>query len=354
MGCTPVTFERPDLLALAPVTVLILAMSVTSLWRRRQRLADAYGGVHTASRLTHTALGRYPALRLVCLIGAAIALTLGVAGPQTDEEEPLDPPAPVDLVVAVDVSLSMSANDVDGTRIGRAQRLLEQLTRTAPVDRMALSLFADWSYGLVPLTDDPGVVSFFAPWVVPHMVERRDQGTSLGGAVSQAGRALEARSRPEARRIILVVTDGEAHGQNGAVLDSIATSVRLGFSVWTAGIGTRAGAPLMAVGSDGTPGDAPLLDDRGSPVTAYYDEALLREMSDAGAGRFFDVSDDAGVRALLRALQDESGAAQGEEPGPTSPVPWLPLFVLPLLLWDAISDSGRRFSRHTYQVGDHG
>jgi len=82
-----VTFARPDLLTLAPVTGLLLVMSVTSHWRRRRRLARAYGGVHTATRLTQTALGHYPALRLAALLGAALTLTLGAAGLEQDGDE---------------------------------------------------------------------------------------------------------------------------------------------------------------------------------------------------------------------------------------------------------------------------
>lgn len=349
------TFARPDLLTLAPVTGLLLVMSVTSHWHRRRRLARAYGGVHTATRLTQTALGHYPALRLAALLGAALTLTLGAAGLEQDGDEVVETLAPVDLVVAVDVSLSMSAADIDGTRIGRARRLLEHLTQTPPVDRMALSLFADWSFGLVPLTDDPNVVNFFAPWLVPELIDRRDQGTSLATAVSQAARTLDARSRPDARRIILLVTDGEAHGRDAAILDSIAASVRQGISVWTAGIGTRDGAPLMAMGVDGSPGDTPLLDDAGAPVIASYDEALLRDMADAGNGRFYDVSNEAGARALVRDLRAVSGFVEGEGGGgPRPAMPWLALLALPLLLWDALSDSGRSFGRDSFQGADHG
>ena len=346
-------FARPELLTVAFMAALILALSVTSRWRRRRKLADAYGGVSTASRLSGEDLGRYPAARLACLIGAAVVLTFSAAGPARDDGEAVEPPPPVDLVVVVDLSLSMSATDVGEGRIARAKRVIEQLTSAAPFDRIALSLFADWPYGLVPLTDDPNVVDFFAPWVAPELVGRRDQGTSLATAVSQAARTLEARNRPDARQIILLMTDGEAHGQDDAILDSIAASVGQGFVVWTAGIGSPNGAPLMAAGADGLPGETPMRDDAGAPVIAHYDEALLRDMAAVGAGRFFDVSDQAGVRALLRGLQDVSGLVDREAPGPKSPTPWLPLLAFPLLLWDAVSDSGRRRGRAPFKGADH-
>ena len=84
---------------------------------------------------------------------------------------------------------------------------------------------------------------------------------------------------------------------------------------------------------------------------AGYEEVLLREMARVGGGTFHDVSDEAGTRALLRALRNLDGLADegGCEPG--SGVRWLPLIALLLLLWHATSDSGRRVGRAFLQIG---
>jgi len=340
-----VTFLRPDVLAVAPVAALLVSLALTAQWHRGRRLAEAYGGFRAARRLTRRALERYPWARLVCLLGAVLTVSVAAAGPDRDQGDAVEPGTPIDLVVAVDVSMSMSARDVNGTRIARATTLLEQLANALSAERIALSLFADWPYGLVPLTDDPEVVRFFLPSVAPELMNRRDQGTSVAAAVAHAGRVLEARSRPETRRIVLLVTDGETHGQNEAIMDSIAAAAANGTTVWTAGIGTRNGATLLAPVADGAPEEGtPLLDESGQPVVAGYDEALLREMASVGGGAFHDVSNEAGARALVRALRNLTGQAE-EERSENTPVPWLPLIALPLLLWDSVSDSGRRLAR---------
>ena len=158
--------------------------------------------------------------------------------------EVLDPGTPIDLIVVVDVSHSMSAADVAPTRIGRARELLAQILEERVADRVALSLFADWPFALVPLTDDPAIIDFFTPWVAPELVSMRDQGTSLASTVVHAVETWEERLREGSAPIVLIVSDGEAHGASEEVLASVNAAMDSGLRVWTAGVGTPEGAPL--------------------------------------------------------------------------------------------------------------
>lgn len=341
------TFIRPDLLAVAPVAVLLLALGVTLQWRRELRLVRAFGGTHAARHLIGRDFGRYPATRLACLTVAAITLTAGAAGPEREEGQMPAPRTPVDLVIAIDVSRSMSATDVDGGRIGRARELLARLTDVIPFDRMGLSLFADWPYRLVPLTYDPNIVRFFGPFVTTDLMAQRDRGTSIAAAVSHAYQTLAARKRPGSRPIILLVTDGEAHGDDDAILDSIRSTAARGATVWIAGVGTGPGAPLLTSAGALSPGvGTPFLDGAGNQVISGYEEDLLRTMAEAGNGNFYDISGNAGMRSLMTDLRDVSGIRETGGTGRSAPIPWLLFIALPLLLWDAIADSGR-FARRT-------
>jgi len=345
MGGPRVTFLRPDLLALAPVCVLLMCLSITAQWRKGRRLADAYGGLGPAARLTRTELGRFPVARVTSLVLAAIVLSGVAAGPERDRGDALQRARPTDLIAVVDVSLSMTAIDVEPSRIGRARATVDALAEALPADRIALSLFADWPYRLVPLTDDPDVLRFFTPWVVPDLMGDRDQGTSLASAVSHAHRTLEARAEGEADRIVLLITDGEAHDDAAAVLDSIREIAGRGTSVWTAGVGSAQGAPLFALDAEGVRSDGiPLLDGSGDPVVARYDEALLRDFADAGGGVFHDVGDANGVRALIRDLRSASGITDESQNGGGPSASWFILLAIGLLLLDMTADSGRRAS----------
>jgi Ca-activated chloride channel family protein len=333
-----VTFERPELLAIAPLVVLVVSLGVTGQWRRRLRLVDAYGGAVASARLSPRRLHVFPFTRLAALVIASVSLTLAAAGPEAPEPPPASE-RPIDLIVAVDVSLSMTAEDVAGSRARRATRVLADVMEALPSERIGVAIFADWPYTLVPVTHDLDVIRFFNETLGPDAVNDRDQGTGLGAVVTHARTALDARLRPDAEPAILLISDGEGFGE-AAVLDSVRVATSGGVRLWTAGIGTDAGATLIRPGS---PGDA-LLDETGTPVVARMNAPLLREMAEAGGGRYFDVTDEAGLRTMLDHLAGASRAEAPVEGGPGL-VFWLTLVALPLLLWEGTADSSRALAR---------
>lgn len=144
------------------------------------------------------------------------------------------------------------------------------------------------------------------------------------------------REREGSTPVLLLVSDGEVHGRDAALLDTVAAVSGDGLRVWTAGIGSADGAALFVPGSDG----APLLDDRGSPVVAAYDADLLRDVAARGGGVFHDVSDEGGIRDLIDDLADIRGTVQ--TPTVASLDPTVPLIAaaMLLLLLEALLDAG--------------
>lgn len=328
------TFERPDLIGLAPALCFVVALALLSQWRRGVRLVDAYGGPEAALRLAGRRLERFPAIRLIAgliAVGSLVAVTAGVA-PEGPKETPI---TPVDLLIAVDVSQSMTGTDVEPSRISWAQRLVEDVVEAGVTDRVALSVFADWSYRLVPLTDDGNVVNFFAPWLIPDLVNSRDQGTSLSVLIDDAVATWGERAQSDAISILLVVSDGESHDGAGAVIASTRAAVDAGIMVWAAGIGTAPGSPLTLTGST-----ALLLDGSGSPVVAGYDEGMLRQIADVGRGAFHEIDSENGIGALVSDLRTLSGRTDSAIEPTRDLTVWLILTGLLLLILDAFLDTG--------------
>ncbi|HSH76793.1 MAG TPA: VWA domain-containing protein, partial [Longimicrobiales bacterium] len=201
---------RPEWVLSAPLVAALLTIALLAQRRRLQRLARSYTDEATR-RLVPLDPGRFPTIRMACLLLASLAIGLAAAGPAPVAREPAEPPAPLDLAIAVDVSLSMTAPDVEPTRLGRAREIGAAVSEAIPSARVTLVVFADWPYTLVPPTDDPAVVQHFARSLAPDVVLERDQGTSLAGALLTARRALDARPRSRARRVVLVLSDGGAH-----------------------------------------------------------------------------------------------------------------------------------------------
>lgn len=332
------TFERPDLLIAIPIALVLATGAVLFQWQRGVRLVRAYGGPDSARRLLGRDLSHFPFVRL----GALLLLlgTLGAAGAGLRRGAIEDPPAlaPVDLIIAVDVSHSMTGTDVEPSRAGRARELVEAILESGVADRVALTLFADWPYGLVPLTDDPDVPAFFGPWITPELVTTRDQGTSLAALIGHSRTVWDERSREGSNPIVLIVSDGEAHGDDVAVLDSVAALTQAGIGVWTAGVGTSEGAPLFVPRSEG----AALLDGSGDQVVAEYAPELLEAMAEQAEGEFHDVSNDSGLDRVVDDLRREAGVGGMTPDMPPDPTAWLVLFGLALAIIDARLDTHRR------------
>lgn len=327
------TFLRPELLLVGPAAAALALLALLLQWRRLRGLARALDR-NAARRLVPRRLKAFPAVRMLCLTGACLALVAAAAEPRAPVVEPPEPAPPLDLAIAVDVSLSMSAADVAPTRIERAREVVDELTRTLDSARIVLVLFADWPYTLVPPTDDLEVVRYFARSLSADLVLDRDQGTSLSSALEHAHAALDARSRPGARRAILLVSDGGAHEPADDVLRAAAAAFREGVSVWTAGVGTSSGVALQTE-------SGPVLAASGAAAMATFDEELLRGVARAGGGAYASVNDDAGLSEIARGFMQTDARPTGPDDGARDAAFWLALLVVPLLLWEGALDAGR-------------
>ncbi|HSH74130.1 MAG TPA: VWA domain-containing protein, partial [Longimicrobiales bacterium] len=237
------TLLRPQLVVLAPLLALLLALALGLHWRRLRRLERAYDQA-AARRIFPVRLDRFPTGRLLSLLAAGLAIGLAAAGPVWEPPEPPEPPPPLDLAIAVDLSLSMAAEDAAPTRIARAREVIEELTEELPSARFSLVVFAAWPYTLLPPTHDLAVVRYFARSLRVEVVQERDRGSSLSGAFEVARSALESRETLGGPRAILLLTDGETFEDEGGVAEAAAAVAADGLEVWVGGLGSDNGAPL--------------------------------------------------------------------------------------------------------------
>ena len=203
-----------------------------------------------------------------------------------------------------------------------------------PEERLGLAVFADWPYPLLPMTDDPALVRFFAEPLTPDLIVQRDQGTSLASVIAHAREMLEARHRPEAQQVILLITDGEGHENETEVLDVASAAAAAGVRVWTAGVGTSGGSQLATLDPD----PLPVLGDDGEPVVSRLNEGLLRRIASAGEGGYRNVSGGIGLRSLLGVFRraNTESTPGGEAVGAAL---WLILLAIPLLFVEGRMDA---------------
>ena len=223
----------------------------------------------------------------------------------------------LDIVVVLDVSRSMDAQDLPPSRMERARRELLDLAEMVNGDRVGLVIFADGAYPRMPLTEDLGAFA----WIV------RDTGTeTLGAQGSDLGAALDAAAAllgepAGADRAVLVVSDGEDHG--GKAREAAARLAEAGIFVYALGVGTPDGAPIPLP-------EGGFVKDQGDLVLSRLDEALLVDLARAGSGAYArSVAGTEDLDALVG--QEMKRTLRAADRGTRREKVWQELYSWPLL-----------------------
>lgn len=322
--------------ALAGAFVLA-ALAAGAVWfevvRRRIRLGRL-GPASALERLVPASvmrarLGRRP----VWLASAAALAGIAFSGPRWGTPLGQMETEGIDVVYAVDASLSMLATDDSPNRLERAKHEARRLRAMSRGDRVGLIAFAGRSYILTPLTADDGALALFLDNLDPSIVGQ--PGSSLAAALRQGVDLLgPARSGD---RALVVFTDGEVWDEKDAIVTAARRANAAGVAVVFVGFGSIDGSTIpVHVGENAI---APKRDELGRVVTTKYDPALLRAAAEAAHGTMIDASatDKASrIRAALAGLRAERRRVNAQQSVP-SRYQWFLLPALLLLLWDVFA-----------------
>ncbi|MCU0841489.1 MAG: VWA domain-containing protein [Thiobacillaceae bacterium] len=286
-----------------PELLWLLLLLLPWLWLRHRRargspaLVVADGAQLAALPDTPRArLRRHlPWLRLLILILGIVAL----ARPQTVEQETKIRGKGVDLVIALDLSTSMLAEDARGAgsggtnRLAMAKAVLDDFIRGRPGDRIGLVAFAARPYPAAPLTLDHAWLREAVAGLRTGAIE---DGTALGDALLAALNRLRGKGGEErsASQAVILVTDGR--GNAGATSPQLAAAAArtLGIRVHAIGIGSRGEAVI--------PVEDPLGGIAYRRVRADLDEAVLREIAATTGGAYFRADDGGGLARVFREI----------------------------------------------------
>jgi Ca-activated chloride channel family protein len=258
-------------LALIPIFIGLFAWAV--FWRRQklQKLGDER---LVSSQMLGFIPGR-AAFKFILITVALSAVIIAAAnlriGDKTDNVERKG----VDVIVALDVSKSMLAKDIQPDRLSRAKQLIMRLTDKMKNDRIALIIFAGKSYLQVPLTVDYSAVKMLLQNVNPDMVPT--QGTVIGDAIDMS---LETFTKNERKyKSLIIISDGEDHDEKAA--QKIKEAAESGVIVHTVGVGSPQGATLYDPATKSVK-----LDENGNPVISKLNEGELQSLAQAGHGTY--------------------------------------------------------------------
>jgi len=269
---------------------------------------------------------RQRALRAALLVAAVAMVTVALAGPRAGTALRETRQESLDLLVALDVSASMLAEDVAPSRLERAKLEIERIVADRRGDRVGLVVFAGEAFLQSPLTTDLGAFRLFLDAADPDQIAV--QGTDFARALAVADAAFNAADDAQSRpRALLVVSDGEDHeGGLGAAADALRED---GVAVFALGIGTDEGGPVPDVRRGRSRG--PKRDRSGAPVVSTYQEGALRDL--AGRGGIFRVGRRPAADAVNAALErlDRAVVASDEVAAEAERFQW-PLGLALLLL----------------------
>lgn len=335
------TFAQPELLWIAVVLPLVLIGGVYGYAHRRRRVARRWGDSELVQRLTGGDLSRLPVARLVLMGLTGAALGLAAAGPQWGLREVETSTRSLDMVIAFDVSRSMYAEDVSPSRLALGRLFAQRLMRALVGDRIGLVAFAGRAYTLTPPTVDPGALQLYLDALDPEIVSQG--GSSLSTAIRQSSDLVRGERETGRDRVVIVISDGEAHEDREDVLAAADRAAREGVVIHTVGVGTPDGAriPLPPVQADQMPRYQ--YGPGGNLVISRLDEALMREVAERTGGRFIrlDRAEESGeLLESLREMSREEGAG-GTRMEPRQRYTWFVAFALLCLAIDLLW-SGRR------------
>ena len=269
---------------------------------------------------------------------ATLLLGLALAGPRWGVEQTVVKQQGVDVVLALDASLSMLATDEKPNRLQAMKQEIDRLRDLSPGDRFALLAFAGRSYILTPLTVDNSALDLFLQNLDPSIVGQG--GSSLASALRQATNLL-ALNKSQGDKAIILMSDGEGFDNPGEALAEARRAREMGFTIVTVGFGTPEGSTIPIVENRVV---TQKRDESGNIVVTHYDPALLKSIADEGKGTFIDARtrDKAGkIRAALNNLHaNPRSVVSGENLG--IQFQWFVLAALLLLTLDTFLQTRRR------------
>ncbi len=326
------SFDTPSLLWLAVALPAWAALAVWLWVRRRRRAAAALGSPALLARLGAGDMSGFPVVRLALLVIAFAALGLAAAGPRWGLESVEERTSSADLVLALDVSKSMLAQDIAPNRLERERVLARRILRELPGDRIGLVAFAGRAYVLSPMTVDHGALQLYLDALDPEIVSQG--GSSLAAAIRQA---TDLARGPEdaGRGVVVLVSDGEELEEEEGVREAAARAARVGITVHTVGVGTADGAPIP-LGNDDVRGY--LADADNEIVITALNEDLLREVASATGGRYVRLGEAGATDAVISALQglDRAEGESQRRVRQKERYGWFVLLALVLLLIDGL------------------
>ena len=238
---------------------------------------------------------RYVILKNICFIMALIFIVFALARPKWGLKQIEAKSLSSDIVIALDTSKSMLAQDLKPDRLTRAKMVFNDLTKELKGQRIGLIAFAGQAYWQCPLTSDIRAFEMFLSLIDTNTVPFA--GTNLSAPIDLACESLQ--KVPAAAKALVIITDGESF--DGDLKKSLELAKESQTKIFCVGIGTSKGEPIPTYDSAGNFKEY-LKDDKGKTVVTKLDSSTLQQITAITGGRYYNLENTASLNDLVSRL----------------------------------------------------
>lgn len=275
------------------VPVFIILYIIMKRWKRKA--FRRFGDDNVIRRLFPDVSVSRPGIKFFMLMLALVFFIAALCGPLIGSKLEEVKRKGVDIIIALDVSNSMKAEDIKPSRLERSKQAISRLIDKLQGDRIGLVVFAGDAYMQLPVTTDYGAAKLFLSTIDTDIVPR--QGTAIGAAIDMASTSFTDSSRKHSA--VIVITDGENHEDDA--IDAAKRAWEEGIRTYTIGMGSPEGAPIPVFNNGARVGFRQ--DNSGQTVITKLNAEVLQEIAEAGHGRFVRASNsDDGLQVVLKDL----------------------------------------------------
>jgi Ca-activated chloride channel homolog len=287
--------ENPIVLY-ALLLVPLLWIIYWSVRKIRQRSIHKFGDPILVESHFQEASSIKPMVKFSFKMLALMLIIIGIANPQIGTKLEEIKREGVDLVIAIDVSNSMMAEDLKPNRLTRATNYVSKLIDNLKGDRIGFIVFAGKAYLHMPITSDYSAAKLFLKSIDTDAVQI--QGTAIGEAISLSESAL-AKSGDK-QKVLIVITDGENHEDDA--IGMAKSAAEKGIIIHTVGLGSPQGGPIPVYKNGTRTGFRK--DENGQVIVTKMNPGMLMQVSNAGSGQFLKSSGgDPDLSILLEEIE---------------------------------------------------
>ena len=278
---------------LAVIPLIMIIFFLIQNWKKRK--LRQFGSQEIIKRLMPNVSKTLPVVKFVLYTFAITSLLIGLANLQFGTKLEEVKREGIDLMICLDVSNSMLAEDLSPNRLERSKRAIYQLIEKLHNDRLGIIVFAGQAYVQLPITTDYGSAKLFLETIGTDIVPT--QGTSIGSAIDLAMESFDFENGTS--KSIIIITDGENHEENAKESAIAATEKEV--TVHSIGMGSEKGGPIP-VYKNGAQIDF-RKDNAGNTIVTKLNENMLKEIAAIGNGSYVRASNaNAGLGIIMNEI----------------------------------------------------